>query len=109
MAYDLANRMTSFNDGTTATSYLYDGVGKRLRATTGASQTRFVWDDSYENPELVLERDASNALIRRHTPGIGGTALSMSDGSSTFYALQNDLGSTSDLIGSSGTAQSRYA
>lgn len=109
MAYDLADRMTSIDDGTSATSFLYDGAGHRLRATTSSAQVRYLWDPQNANAELVLERDASNALIRRHTHGIGGAPLAMSDGSATYYLLPDLMGSTADLINSSGAAQARYA
>ena len=72
LAYDLANRLKTTTLGNTTTSYAYDGEGKRLKASTGAQAnktTNFLWDVNQGLPQLALERNGNNALIRSYTYG----------------------------------------
>lgn len=108
--YDLANRMTSNKIGVAAaTNYTYDGEGSRLTRATGATiNTRYSWDTQNPLPELALERNASNALIRRYVQGAAGPLSLATSASATFYYHRDALGSITDVTDSKGAAMWRY-
>jgi len=106
MAYDLANRLKTHVSGNTTTTYLYDGGGVRLQASTGAQankKTKFLWDTSFGLPQLALERDGNNALLRRYL--YGDRRISMTAGSNTRYFIHDGLGSVANVTSSSGATQ----
>ena len=51
--YDLANRLTAATQGSTTTTYEYDGDGVRLKASTGTQVTDFLWDVTGSMPQLI--------------------------------------------------------
>jgi RHS repeat-associated protein len=105
-AYDLANRLVSTTSGTTTTTYTYDGLGKRLQASTGSQSTKktnYLWDISSGLPQIALERNGNNALIRRYV--YGARRLTMSTGSSPYYYLYDWLGSAVNLTSSTGATE----
>lgn len=107
--YNLANRMKTTTSGSTTFTYTYDGEGRRLQAssgTTAASKTNFLWDANNALPQLALERDGSNALLRRYV--YGADLLSMNTGGADYYFHHDALGSTANLTSSSGATQWTY-
>jgi RHS repeat-associated protein len=107
--YDLANRVPSTTLGNTTTTYSYDGAGKRLQASTGtqaSKKTNFLWDISRALPQVVLERDGSNALLRRYV--YGQARISMTAGSSTYYFHHGTLGSVANMTSATGAPQWSY-
>jgi|GEM_PF-2749284 len=105
-AYDLANRLKSTTQGNTTTTYLYDGDGVRLQASTGAQanrKTNFLWDVNDGLPQIAQERDGSGSLLRRYT--YGTHRISMTAGNSTSYYIRDGLGSTANLTSQSGQTQ----
>jgi RHS repeat-associated protein len=109
--YDLADRLVSTtNSGTTAT-YAYDGRDRRVSSSVGGggADLRLVWDPLAESgiPELALERDGSGNLVRRYLDGPLG-AVSMTNGSGTFYFHADALGTVTDVTDASGSAQWKY-
>jgi RHS repeat-associated protein len=108
--YDLAGRMTSNKIGTaTATNYTYDGDGnRRTRATGTTINTKYSWDTQNPLPELALERNNSNALIRRYVQGAAGPISMATSATATFYYHRDHLGSITDVTSSTGAAQWRY-
>ncbi|MDX6400379.1 MAG: hypothetical protein QOF27_985 [Gaiellaceae bacterium] len=108
-AYDLANRTKSTTSGSTTFTYSYDGDGRRLQAssgTTAASKTNFLWDANNTLPQLALERDGSNSLLRRFV--YGADLLSMNTGGADYYFHHDALGSTANLTSSAGATQWTY-
>ena len=105
--YDRANRTTSVNDGTTTWNYSYDGDGVRADASDGTSTTNYLWDRSGALPELALERDGQNNLIRRYVEDQRGPH-SMSTTSATSYYHLGAVGSVTDVTSSSGAHQWDY-
>lgn len=104
--YDLANRLRTTTQGNTTTSYLYDGDGVRVQATSGQQanrKTNFLWDVNGVLPQVALERDGAGSLLRRHT--FGQQRISMTSGSNTSYHLRDALGSTVNLTSQSGQTQ----
>jgi RHS repeat-associated protein len=105
-AYDLGNRLKTTTQGSTTTTYLYDGDGVRLQASTGAQanrKTNFLWDVNQALPQLAQERDGSGSLLRRYT--YGTQRISMTAGNSTSYYIRDGLGSSVNLTSSSGATQ----
>ncbi|MDQ5821251.1 MAG: DUF6531 domain-containing protein [Actinomycetota bacterium] len=108
-AYDLANRLKSTTSGSTTIAYTYDGDGRRLQASSGssaASKTNFLWDPNFALPQLALERNGSNALLRRYV--YGADLLSMNAGGADYYFHHDRLGSTANLTSSTGATQWTY-
>ncbi len=90
----------------TTTTYLYDGDGKRLQASTGtqaSKKTNFLWDVIQGVPQLALERDGSGALRRRYA--YDARRVSQTAGSNTSYYLYDGIGSVANLTSSAGATQ----
>lgn len=105
-SYDMADRLTSATVGGTTTTYAYAGDGRRLKATQGSSITNYLWDESADLPQLALERDGSNNLLRRYLNG--PDPLSMTTGGATYYYHHDGLGSIANVTSATGAAQWTY-
>jgi len=108
--YDGANQLTATTGGGTTTTYTYDGIGKRLQASTGtqaSKKTNYLWDISGPLAQIALERDGNNGLLRRYVNG--QAPISMTSGNSTSYFHADPLGSVTNMTSSSGTTQWTYA
>jgi RHS repeat-associated protein len=106
LTYDLANRLKTTTQATTTTTYTYDGAGVRLQASTGtqaSKKTNYLWDVNDALPQIALERDGNNSLIRRYTYGV--QRISMTSGNNSSYYIRDALGSTANLTSSSGATQ----
>jgi RHS repeat-associated protein len=105
-SYDLANRLSTTTLGSAATSYSYDGDGNRLQASTGAlasQKTNYVWDTNGALPQIALERDGNNTLIRRYI--YGAQRISMYEGGAAYYYNYDPLGSVTNLTNASGSTE----
>lgn len=108
-SYDLADRMASASVGSTTIQYSYDGDGKRLLASAGnqnAKKTKYLWDPSFPLPQLAIERDGANKLLRRYLHG--GDLVSMATGGKDYFYHYDALGSTANLTSSTGALQWSY-
>jgi RHS repeat-associated protein len=105
--YDLGNRLKTTTSGsTTTTTYTYDGEGNRLQASTGnqaSKKTNFLWDTNRDLPQLAIERDGNNALLRRYLYGM--RRISMRSGSLDYYYHYDSLGSVRNVTSSAGVTQ----
>jgi RHS repeat-associated protein len=104
--YDLENRLKTATSGSTTTTYLYDGEGNRLQASTGAlatQKTNFFWDTNNALPQLVLEQDGNGSVLRRYY--YGARRLSMVTPASSFYYHYDLLGSVTNVTDASGTPE----
>ena len=62
LAYDQAGRLTRYTQpGKTSTTYGYDGDGLRASKSTGATTSKYAWDQSATIPLLLA--DNSNSYI----------------------------------------------
>jgi RHS repeat-associated protein len=106
--YDLADRLKSATISGTTETYTYAGDGTRLSAATGTQAnktTKFLWDRAFGLPQLAIERNGNNALLRSYRYAFD--RVSQTAGSSTYYYYHPDgLGSVADVTGSTGTALS---
>jgi RHS repeat-associated protein len=110
LTYDLGNRLKTFASGGTTTTYSYDGDGNRLQASTGslASQkTNYLWDTSFDLPQLALERDGNNTLLRRYVHGI--RRISMTSGGNAYYYQYDPLGSVANVTSTTGATEWTYS
>jgi RHS repeat-associated protein len=106
LTYDLANRLKTYASGGTTTTYSYDGDNNRLQASTGtlASQkTNYLWDTNQPLPQLALERDGNNTLLRRYT--YGASRISMTSGGNAYYYHYDPLGSVANLTNGTGATE----
>jgi len=109
-SYDLTNRLKTAAQGTTTTTYTYDGDGVRLQASTGTQankKTNYLWDVTFDLPQIALERDGSNSPIRRYL--YGERRISQTAGSNTSYYIYDGLGSAVNLTSSAGATQWTWA
>jgi RHS repeat-associated protein len=87
-----------------------NGDGNRLQASTGslASQkTNYLWDTNFNLPQLALERDGNNALLRGYT--YGTRRIAMTTGGSSYYYQYDPLGSVSNLTSATGATEWTYS
>jgi RHS repeat-associated protein len=93
--------------GTTTTTYGYDGLGRRVQASTGsqaAKTTNYAWDtNAGELPQIALETDGSNNLVRRYI--YGASRISMNTGSNPFYYHYDPLGSVANVTNATGATE----
>jgi YD repeat-containing protein len=109
--YELANRLKTTTASGTTTTYTYDGDGKRLQASTGSqasAKTNFLWDVTGGLPELVLERNGNNALLRRYVNGQGRPVFMSTSASTSNYYHWDPLGSVRNVTNASGATQLTY-
>jgi len=105
--YDLADRLKTATVAGTTETYTYAGDGTRLSASTGSQAnktTKFLWDRAFGLPQLALERNGSDALVRSYRYGLD--LLSQAAGSKTYWYHHDGLGSVVDITGSTGTSVS---
>jgi RHS repeat-associated protein len=104
--YDLANRVNTTAASGTTTTYTYDGDSNRLQASTGTAanqKTNGLWDTTWGTPQLALERDGANTLLRRYTYGI--RRIGMTVGANSFYYHYDTIGSAVNLTTATGTTE----
>jgi hypothetical protein len=105
--YDYADRLRTATVGATTETYAYAGDGVRLSASTGAGPgqtTKALWDRVFGLPQLALERDGADALLRAYR--YGWDLVSQAAGGNTYAYHHDGLGSVADLTGPAGTSLS---
>lgn len=106
-AYDRADRVRSATVGAVSETYSYSGDGMRVRSTTGSAANQvsnWLWDRAFNVPQLALERDGNNALVRSYR--YGADLLTQTSGSTTVGYLHDAIGSVTDVTGSTGASLS---
>jgi RHS repeat-associated protein len=104
--YDRADRLIAAGLGGLTETYAYAGDGVRLSASTGpaASQiTRFLWDRSFALPQLAVERDGNQALLRAYSYGLG-RIFQTDPASNSAYYHHDGLGSVADVTDPAGAS-----
>ena len=96
--YNLADQLTRTSQGTSTSTYSYDGDGNRLTATTGKKTTTFVWDINNSLPMLALEK-APTSTIRY---GYGTTLLDETVGTTDAYYQTDAIGTVIGLADQNG-------
>ncbi len=105
LTWDIENRLVSYYDGSTTTSFVYDGEGIRGKKTVGSTTTIYVnkyyektgdtvTTSYYLGDRLVAQREGTT-LRYIHQDHLSGTALTTaSNGSSTGSIRYHPYGST---------------
>jgi YD repeat-containing protein len=103
LAYDPANDWTSGDVNGVSLAYDYDGLGRQVSRTQGATRTDFWFDAS----GMTLASGGANLTYLRDPAGL---ALSVTTAGGTLRNLGRDrLGSITGLVTNSGTLQRSYA
>ena len=105
-SWNLADRLSAATVLGANVTYSYDGDGNRANATSGAVTTNEVWDIAHTLPQLALERDSSNNLIRRYI--VGDSVISMTTAAGNYFYHHDLTGSISSLTDGSGGTQWTY-
>jgi hypothetical protein len=103
--YDYADRIRTATLGATTDTYTYAGDGVRLAASTGAAPsqtTKALWDRVFGLPQLALERDGADGLLRSYR--YGWDLVSQTAGATTYTYQHDGLGSVADVTSSGGAA-----
>jgi RHS repeat-associated protein len=98
-SWDYEDRMTSATVNSVTTNFVYRGDGLRNSRTTGITTTQFTWDIASGLPVVL---DDGNQYV--YAAGL----TSMKQGGSWYYYLADGLGSTMDVVDSSGVSQKSY-
>ena len=107
--WDLANRLKTTTLSSTTTTYSYDGLSKRLQASTGtaaSAKTNFLWDVNRGLPQIAQERDGNNSLQRQYI--YGQRRIRQSQGTASYY-LYDGLGSVVNIASSTGAVQRTWS
>jgi RHS repeat-associated protein len=114
-SYDAENQLISLQSPGVSAQYKYDGLGRRIEKAINSSPfTRYI----YDNEDILLEYNGSNALQARYTHGVGiDEPLMMErdlnanltfEPSERFFYHTDGLGSITDLTSSTGTIAQSY-
>jgi RHS repeat-associated protein len=106
--YDAENKLVRVVSPSNTANYKYDGLGRRVEKDVIAGSTtvsRYV----YDNEDILLELNGSNAIVARYThgPGIDEPVIMEKNGQSFFYHADG-LGSITELTNPLGTVVQRY-
>jgi RHS repeat-associated protein len=107
--WNIADQLTSASDGTTSTSYSYDGDGNRLQAASSVATTNYLWDPNGGLPRLAVERNGSGSTLRSYTYGSALSALAMTSGGQNYYFHQDATGSVRNVTSSSAQTEWTYS
>jgi RHS repeat-associated protein len=111
LAYDSRDLIASWTDQTTgaAVTYLHDGLGRRVGATSGTAARRFVVapaaGEGLDAPQLLLDGAGSLQAGYVYTPG--GPLLRFGPDGPVYY-LTDGLGSVLALADTAGSAAARF-
>jgi len=102
-SYDFENHLVGL--GNAATAYAYDADGNRVSVSSAGTTTSYVVDDSLPYASVV-EEYSGGSLAARYD--YGDDLIRMDRGSGVYYYLYDGLGSTRQLVNTSGTVTDSY-
>jgi RHS repeat-associated protein len=106
--YDAENKLVRVVSPSSTAKYKYDGLGRRVEKEVIAGSTtisRYV----YDNEDILLELNGSNAIVARYTHGPGiDEPLIMEKNNQSFYYHADGLSSITELTNQSGAIVQRY-
>jgi RHS repeat-associated protein len=110
--FDAADRLAGVaKTGSTSltANYLYDGDGRRVKATNNGTVTNYLWDEKSTYGDVVLETDASNAIVVDYLRSYNGALYTQDRNNTTSYYLYDGQGNVRALADTSGNLTDRYA
>jgi RHS repeat-associated protein len=110
--YDSRNRLIGFartGSNPTTVTYAYDPDGLLASRTADGVLTRLLWDRATAAfPQILEERDATNALLRRYEHGDLSITHARDANGNTSLLLSDHLGTVRALTASNGTVTTRF-
>ncbi len=105
-SYNTENRLTSITrDGTATTSYTYNGIGHRTKATTGAQTANYYYDKA----ETLLFQADTSGQISAYYIYAGKRLVAMGTPAGGYYFFHFDkTGNTVALTGGTGAVEAAY-
>ncbi len=103
--YDALGRLTSRTQGGITSTYTYNGDGLLVASTTNGATTRFLWDTTTPNAQLVGTQQPSGTTWYVWSPMGGGTArvlYSLGPGGRRWL-ISDSIGSVRRTLSDSGT------
>jgi len=100
--YDQAGNLASYTNGTSTTTYGYNGDGLRMSKKSGKSTTDFAWDLSGSEPVLLAAGKTD------YLTGPDGLPVEQITGKTALWYQHDQLGSTRLLTDTSGTVKASY-
>jgi RHS repeat-associated protein len=107
LAYDQANRLTSWTQGSATASYGYNGDGLRMSKTSAGATSQFVWDQSSGLPLLLRDGPSTNSTYYVYGPG--GVPVEQVNGTTPRFYHHDQLGSTRLITDITGSSQAAYS
>ena len=101
--WDARNQLTSMSGPGLSASFLYDGIGRRIKKTVNGSITEYLYDGATAVQEISGGTPVANLL----TGGLDAT-FTRTDANGTRTVLTDGLGSTLALLDASGATQTQY-
>lgn len=105
-SWNLAGELAGGTINGQTITYTYDGDDNRLTTSNNGTTTNELWDTNAALPQLALERDASNNLVRRYLFGLQTTSLTTPAGTSFYH--YDPTGSVANITDSTGATQWTY-
>jgi len=103
--YDFENHLVGL--GSAATAYVYDADGNRVSVSSAGTTTSYVVDTSLPYAS-VIEEYAGTSTAPSARYDYGDDLIRMDRGSGVYYYLYDGLGSTRQLVNTSGTVTDSY-
>ena len=112
LSYDSRNRLVRFartGSNPTTVTYAYDADGLLASRTVDGVLTRILWDRATAVfPQILEERDATNALLRRYEHGDLSITHAREPNGNTSLLLSDHLGTVRALTASNGTITTQF-
>ncbi len=93
--FDAADRLKTVTQGATTVTFAYDGLGRRLNQTVGATETRYLWCGA----AICQQRSGSDTAEKRFY----SEGEYVHTGTKKYLTLTDHLGSVRDVIDITGT------
>lgn len=93
--HDAADRLVTITLGGTTVTFAYDGLGRRLKQTVGATETRYLWCGIV----ICQQRNGSDTAEKRFY----SEGEYVHSGTKKYLTLADHLGSVRDVIDITGT------
>ncbi len=101
---ELIEQVINDAGSTIALKFSYDAAGHRIQIDRNGTVSRFVVDPGFENPQVIAELDATNAVLSWY--GFGQTRVVQVEGQETLFFGEDLHSGTRALYDTSGAIKS---